>query len=133
MTLLQWLDLRLGSSIDTDHAYGPQCVDLVNDYLSAVHHAGPVAGNAVDIQHDHIPGWTWTANGPTNVPPAGAVIVWGPDTRIGTDQYGHTAVCLAGDEWLILTADQNWAAQRRCTINLHDYRGVRGWLAPQKP
>lgn len=130
MRFLDYLRMRTGVLIDVDGAYGPQCTDLVNDYLRWVWGAGPLAGNAVDFQRAHLPGWTWVPNGPTNAPPAGAIVVWGgPNLAIGTSAYGHTAVALLADDANLLSLDQNWPPGHAPAQTRHTYGAILGWWA----
>jgi surface antigen len=112
-------------------AYGPQCTDLVNDYLWRVWHAGPLGGNAIDFQHAHLQGWKWTANTPDNRPHTGAIVVWdGPNATLGLTIFGHTAVVLLSDVRALQTVDQNWPPGHAVQPIFHSYTSVAGWWSP---
>lgn len=134
MRFLDWLHIRTGVPVDTDGSYGAQCTDLVNDYLSEVWRIGPLAGNAIDFQHDLLPGWPWQPNTPKVRPPTGAIVVWnGPNAVIGTGPAGHTAVALLSDLSTLLTLDQNWPAGHSPQQVRHSYVAVAGWFHPPAP
>jgi hypothetical protein len=129
MTLLQWILSRLGTAIDYDGAFGPQCVDAVNDWL---HKSGSVARatspNAWGIALERWAGHDWVPNAPHNAPSAGDVVVWHAFTpSIDVEQAGHTAVVLVADRYGLVSADQNWSGRQFLALYSHDYRGVAGW------
>lgn len=129
--LLDWLRSRIGRPIDLDGAYGPQCVDLVNDCLARVYGLPPLPGNAIDLARARPRGFVWVPNGPRNHPPAGSVVVWGgPNGRAGTGAAGHCAIALAASSMVLLSFDQNWPVGSPPSLVLHSYDAVLGWLAP---
>jgi len=130
MNFLQWCRAAVGKRIDFDHAYGAQCVDLVNVYAQAFRAAGAFKGNAVDIARQNATGWRWVANAPANYPTAGDVVVWAKDARIGTGDAGHTALCLAADTRVLLVLEQNWPTGSPVAVGWHSYDGVLGWQTP---
>jgi len=132
MTLYDWIVAVLGKKIKAPGAWGGQCVDAADDYLSRVYGLQPVRLNAVDWYRQGVPGFTTVANSPTNYPPPGALVVWGPNQIAGTGQYGHIAVVVAANANVLVTVDQNWAGLRVCRIVEHTYNGVLGWLLRQK-
>lgn len=129
MTLLQWLLARLGTAIDYDSAYGPQCVDAVNDWLrSSAVVARATSPTAAGIASEKWPGHIWVDNAPYNAPAGGDVVVWHPFTpSVDITQAGHTAVAVRADQHGLVTADQNWSGRRFLALYAHDYRGVAGW------
>lgn len=131
MRFLAWLNSRQTGFVDVDAVYGPQCTDLVNDYLSRVWNAPPLGGNAIDFQHGWLAGWKWTPNTATNRPHTGAIVVWnGPDAALGLSLFGHTAVALLSDVERMLTVDQNWPVGHSVQQVLHRYVSVAGWWSP---
>jgi hypothetical protein len=131
---LDWLHVRAGVPVDTDGAYGPQCTDLVNDYLRQVWSLPPLAGNAIDFQRDHLSSWLWVPNTPAVRPSTGAVVVWnGPNAVVGTGEAGHAAVALLSDLSSLLTFDQNWPAGHAPQQVRHSYVAVAGWFYPPSP
>jgi len=131
MTPLGWLASVIGRAVDLDHAYGAQCVDLVNDWLVHGRGVSMVTGNAVDIMYQGIKGFQWIANGPTNAPTPGSVLVWHANVlAVGIGRYGHTAVAIAADSMHVLSLDQNWNGQPSAALVLHPYTGLAGWHQP---
>ena len=133
MTLAAFIARWLGFACVVDPGgLGPQCVDLVNAW-ALVRGRPRLAGNAAQLLALAPPAlWLRTANTPTNVTPAGAVVVWHGNVQgqaIGPD--GHTAIALLADvDWLI-TLDQNWAGKEYAAVVVHPYAGVAGWLTPR--
>lgn len=115
-----------GRSVDYDHVYGSQCVDLVKaweDWIDC-----PITnGNAKDQFKDWA-GYTRITNTITAVPQPGDIIIWG--TKIG--QWGHIAVFVSGNAISFKSFDQNWPVGSVCKIVSHSYNGVLGWLRPNK-
>lgn len=133
-TFMGWLAGALGRSIDYDRAYGVQCVDLVNDYLVNGLVVAGAWGNAVDIKKQHIEGFRWVSNAPTNFPESGSIVVWNANVRqLGIGPYGHTAIVILADAAHMLTIDQNWDGAPSAQVHLHSYTGVAGWHALDGP
>jgi hypothetical protein len=126
--LLLFMRAHLGRWVTSPHGLGGECVDLVELWALALG-ASALPGNAVDLGAlaDKAQ-WTWTSNGPSNAPPAGAIVVWGPWPAGGIGRNGHTGVALVGGAMDLLTLDQNWPAGSSVAVQLHDYGGVQGWL-----
>ncbi len=121
-----------GKGIDFDHAYGFQCVDLVQQYNKECLGFPPFTGNAIDIwttypkdSYDQIP------NTPQNFPSKGDIVIWG--SAIGI--FGHIDVCAADGATTgnFTGFDQNWPLGSVCHIQAHTYFGVLGWLHPKDP
>lgn len=127
ITLEEWAVAVNGRAIDLDGLFGPQCVDLVNDYIRRVWGHATVRGNAVDFAlPGHVPNAFWTRNLAANKPDAGAIVVWGSDGVL-THQYGHVAVALAATPLFLLTMDQNWNGRSEARMVCHTYQAVLGW------
>lgn len=114
--------------VDFDHSFGFQCMDLVEFYNRDVVGAPRIGGNAVDV-------WTnypklyyqQIKNTSNNFPQKGDIVVWGK--AIG--QFGHVAISVGGDANHFTSMDQNWPAGSICHYQIHDYKGVLGWLRPK--
>lgn len=129
MTLAQWLKSHLGTAIDIDHSYGPQCVDAVNAWLAAsLSSDRAVSATAAGIADERWRGHAWTYNTLHNFPSPGDVVVWHPQVHsVGIGQAGHTAICVLADQYALVTADQNWMLRRYLAIYAHSYDGLAGW------
>lgn len=136
ITLSAFIAKYNGKFIDFDRAWGPQCVDLVQEYLKECLNRGPLGGNAIDEYGEDSPHWVWTRNDPHNlgqIPPRGSVMIWGRDARIGTGIYGHTAVVITSDRNGFVSFDQNWPLNAPCHPVKHSYLGIIGWGVPRAP
>lgn len=129
-SLNAFINRTLRQRITAPGGLGGECVDLTNEYLRACYGAPHVFRNAVDWATVVLPGWRWEANGPTNVPPHGAIVVWQQAPVHGIGVYGHVAIAVDGDPMLFLSYDQNWPDGAPCQFNEHDYVGVLGWHRP---
>ena len=128
---MAWLRDRFGRAVDVDGAYGPQCTDLVNDYVNKVWGLPYLHGNAVDFARQPVRGFVWEPNSAVNHPPVGSIVVWGgPDTVAGTGAAGHTAIAVCAASMVLLTFDQNWPTGHTPALVIHDYRAVLGWHRP---
>lgn len=128
MKLASWVAGVYGRPVDHDHAYGPQCVDLVNDWAERGRGAPTFVGATAARLVPARPGrWAWEANGPSNAPLPGDVVIWGADLRAGTGIAGHCAVALVADDAYLVTLDQNWGGVAAPRAVVHHYAGVQGW------
>lgn len=139
MTLDQFVTKWTGKSIDFDGVYGPQCMDLMHQYLVEV--LGLTDGSLLaqpDAKSVYLNFATTKGhelfdkidNTPTGVPLKGDIIFWG--TGIG--QYGHVAMMVQGDVNSFRSFDQNWNSHKYCEVVNHpNYVGVLGWLRLKPP
>lgn len=133
LTILDFARLHLGKRVKSRSGLGGQCVDLIELWADA-HSKGPIAGNAVDLYANaNRAEWAAIPNGPSNYPPAGAVVVWGPYGPSGIGPYGHTALALAADAHSLLVLSQNWPVGAPVALTLMGYGGCLGWLIPKLP
>lgn len=116
----------LGAQIDSAGGIGGECVDLANQWLTDAYGMGHVFRNAVDWGNRNVPGFRWVANGPTNLPAMGDLVVWGATPELGIGVNGHIALSLGCDVMHIVSLDQNWSGHV-ATLELHRYIGVLGW------
>lgn len=124
--VVTWAGKMLGRHVHAPGGIGGECVDLANLWL--LDNGIPlVRRNAVDWAFGGIGGMTWVPNGPVNVPPTGALVVWDHYPALGIGPNGHIAVVLASDPMSLLTLDQNWPDGGNVSFVLHSYKGVLGW------
>lgn len=125
-SLLSFVQQYLGkaSTGNTPENRG-QCVGLVEVWLAA--NGKPhIVGNAVDLLQNADPkAYTVTRNGPTNFPPAGAVVCWDGSWGGG---YGHTAIVLAASPMQLVVFEQNDPDGAAPLVATHSYAGVAGWM-----
>lgn len=130
MSLLSCIFTHLGHRLTAPGGLGGGCVGWVNIYLQDVFATPPVHANAVDWKHAAIPGFARVTNGPTNFPPYGAIVVWGPSPLVGITVFGRVAVAVLADSMRLLTLDQNWPEGSPLALVAHSYAGVLGWWVP---
>jgi len=134
MTLQNFIDKYNGKFIDFDKAYGPQCVDLIRQYLMECLEIDPYTiprvNYAKEIYTKFNPKNTYfqrVYNSPTAVPKKGDIIVW--DWRWPVTGYaGHVAIFAGGDVNRFISFDQNYSWPKTCSYKNHTYSGVIGWL-----
>jgi hypothetical protein len=121
-----------GKYIDTDGAYGPQCMDEMHQYcvevLGISDPAVLAAPCAADVWntfqtvtgHDL---FEQIGNTPTGVPQEGDIMLW------TNAPYGHVAIFVEGDANSFRSFDQNYPTGSPCHIQNHvNYNSVGGWL-----
>ena len=127
--LLAFISVFLGVAGTGDTAENKgQCVGLIEVWLDRwkLPH---IWGNASDLLANADRRlYTVTANGPTNYPEPGAVLVWGPSWGGGD---GHTAVVVSANRNFVAVFEQNDPVGFAPTVATHTYDGVAGWLAPK--
>jgi len=102
-----------------------QCVGLVEQYLDA-NKKPLIAGNAKDLLNNaDVRAYKVFHNTPTNVPPAGAILVWDASWGAG---YGHTAIVVAANVNHVAVFEQNDPAGSPPIVATHGYQGVLGWI-----
>lgn len=128
----QTVHVAEGLSNDYDGWYGAQCMDLVlfwSEYLGLPLLSAPSALRTWDLNPS---GYEKIANGPTNAPVSGDIVVFGTD--IGSP-YGHIAIILSADLGGFVSLDQNWYGSNETVGSptaqvTHSYTGVLGWFRP---
>jgi len=131
MTLNDFVSRWNGKYIDTDNAYGGQCMDEMHQWclegfgiqdLSVL--AAPCAKDVWNTfptikgheLFEQIP------NTPTGVPQEGDIMLWTSGT------YGHVATFVEGNVDSFRSFDQNYPTGTPCHIQNHTYTGVAGWF-----
>lgn len=118
-----------GRAVDFDGAYGAQCVDLIQFYNRDVVGGGRFSGNAKDIFGQDGDKYDWVRNTPAGVPPAGAIVVYGPPVGGG---YGDVCIALAGGNSSSFPGfGQNYPYGTGAHVTSRNYLGCIGWGVPK--
>jgi hypothetical protein len=129
----QFRDTYNGKGVDTDGAYGNQCMDLMHKYIVDVLGLSLsvlAAPSAYQAYQNGDTNFTKIANTPTGVPQNGDIVFW--NTTVGS--AGHVAVFVDGDVNSFNSFDQNWPVGSLCHVQNHpNYNGVAGWLRFKAP
>ncbi len=120
-----------GKPVDTDNAYGAQCMDLMHQYCVEVLglSQADLAADPAKLVYLNFPTITGHAffeqipNSPSAVPQEGDIVFWD-----GT--YGHVAIFIEGDTNSFRSFDQNYPTGSPCHVQNHNYDTpkVLGWL-----
>jgi hypothetical protein len=113
-----------GRFVDVDHVFGPQCVDLVDQWAKELGAPLPGVVGAKDLASKEIAGYIFIVNTDTNVPSAGDIVVW--NEKVG-DPNGHTAIFIEGNDRNFTSFDENFPRGSACHRQFHDYKAVVGW------
>lgn len=120
-----------GVYVDYDHAWGYQCMDLYQQFNHEVVGAVtvPSATAAGVVTNYPKNNYVYIANGPTNFPFLGDVVIWKVSNIL---PLGHIGVCIAADPLHVLSFDQNWPIGHAPWLVNHNYNSppVAGWLHP---
>lgn len=122
-----------GKPVDTDGAFGAQCMDAMHKYKTevlgitdfltlAAPQARLVYENFNNIKGHEL--FERIPNTPTGVPIKGDIFFFGKG--VGPD--GHVCMFIEGNVNSFRSFDQNWAGKKYCTIVTHNYNGALGWL-----
>lgn len=121
--------LLKGQGIDTDGVYGPQCMDLMHEYIRSVLGisdlsilAAPTAAQ-VFINFSNLTGhdlFVRIANTPNGIPQKGDLIFFKPYPGL-YGIAGHVCVYLDGDLYTLITYDQNYPTWSLPAIRKHSY------------
>lgn len=131
MTLTDFITRYNGKYVDTDGAYGGQCMDLMHQYcvevlgiqdlsVLAAPSAKSVYENFSNVKGHEL--FEQIGNTPTGVPQEGDLMFW------VNAPYGHVAVFHDGDANSFKSFDQNYPTGSPCHIQNHTYANVGGWL-----
>ena len=133
-----FISMYTGKKVDTDGAYGAQCMDLMHKYCQEVLVIPDLRVLAASSAKDVFQNF-WTVYGhemfekfnntPTGIPNKGDIMFWG--TGIGP--YGHVAIYHSGDVMKFKSFDQNFPTGSACYLKDHSYKGVLGWLRVKTP
>lgn len=137
MTFDQFISKYNGKAIDFDGAYGPQCMDLMHQYVYEV--LGITDRSALAAPYAYLAYTNFNnisnhekfdkiANTPTGVPQKGDIILWKQYQSGVTGVAGHVAVFKDGDVNAFNSLDQNYPTGSLTHTQNHSYSGVLGWL-----
>jgi hypothetical protein len=137
-----------GKPIDTDGAYGFQCMDEMHNYIKEVLGldysvlAAPTA-RLVYENFNNLKGHEYFDRIPqtlTGIPKDGDIILWKEpygyyyDTGLKKWTYaGHVGISKGSTLWNVTAFEQNNPTGSYCHVQKHTdlYRGVLGWLHPK--
>jgi hypothetical protein len=125
--------------IDEDGYYGAQCWDVSARYAREKYGCpsfptvtGGAAGlftNTAGIISQYFDRVANNPNDPNQIPPDGAVIVWG---TAWSPPYGHTAIKVSGSGSAMTVFEQNGNNPGgNAYLKTRNYSGVIGWLVPK--
>lgn len=123
-----------GKVVTAPGGLGGQCVDLANLYVQEVFSYPHEWKNAIDWWGATPDDYVWIRNDPTNlaqIPPRGSLMVWGPNSGVGTGALGHIDVVLSAGPYTFVGFDQNWPIGAGAHHQAHSYAGVIGWGTPR--
>lgn len=132
MTFFQFVYQNNNKFIDTDGAYGAQCMDLMHLYCNQVLGL-PLntlsAPTALDAYNNFLSTpqgsqFIQIKNTPWNVPRVGDIVFFG--SKIGP--AGHVCIFNTGNVLNFNSFDQNWPMGSASHLVWHNYYGVIGWL-----
>lgn len=136
MNYSQFVSKYNGKGVDWDGQFGNQCVDLVAQYVKEVYGAEPIYANAADwwagFTGQVAQKFTKVANGPTNVPKQGDIMIYSKDLP-GSGGYGHIEIFdKKTGPGRYQSFSQNWGGQYAHMVEHTDnYKYVLGWLTPK--
>ena len=114
---VNWATSQIGKSLDYDHQYGAQCVDLIKYYYDYFGVAEYAMGNANAYITRTLPsGWTRVYG---NYQP-GDIAVWKTNHSCGTCttyEYGHIGIITSADSVGFNAVNQNYGETKYCTQN----------------
>ena len=126
---VNWVYAQEGKSLDYDHAYGAQCVDLIKYYYAYFGYASYAMGNASAYVSNALPeGWTRIQKTSGFIPEPGDIAVWGAD--LNSSGTGHVAIVLSANENSFVSMDQNWPQGSACKQVTHTYNKFWGVIRP---
>lgn len=128
MTPQEFFTKYNGKDIDYDGRYGPQCMDLMNQFTVEVFgdKSGQLrAPTAYQSWLKNSPDYEKIHYKPGVFPQEGDIVYWS-DTYI--KDTGHVAVATnKGNQSVFTSFDQNWPKDSLCHYQEHTYSGVVGW------
>lgn len=132
MDTKQFVDTYVGTKIDFDKAYGPQCVDVFRQFNKDVFgfpHTGGVEG-AKDLweQYGKLPEekkYYEQIRKEGTIPLEGDVVVFG---KTASSKYGHVAIVLWASRKVLVVFEQDGFKQDGAKVVTRPYDNVLGYL-----
>lgn len=98
---VEWIKGKIDTAVDYDGAYGVQCVDLVNWYISTLGHRLGSIGYAYNLHRYTeaqlgLPSWGWARYGNSETPKPGDIVVFDA-YAYGAYSTGHCGLIYAVD------------------------------------
>ena len=129
MTIHEFVSKYDGKFVDYDKVYGPQCVDIVKQWIAD--NGWPMkSGNAIDWKNNGDAFYKWIPNTVSAVPSPGDIVVF----QVGT--YGHIGIIVSANQYTCDVFNQNWPhgnTTDRCVVTRFNYTTpkILGWLHPK--
>lgn len=114
-----------GQTIDFDGHFGPQCVDLIRQYIHEVlgtQQPYSVVG-AYQLLDELPVGYEIHLSGEIK---KGDILVW----QKGYGENGHTSIALDSNAQQVQVFEQNNPIGSKCHTAWHNYGYIRGWFRP---
>lgn len=135
MKLQDFIKKYQDKSVDYDKNFGPQCVDLFNQYLIDVYKIKepikefPVVGayQLFDMAKNKS-NFETQNNGLLDIAKPGDIIVW--NQKVGP--FGHVGICAKAGLMTLEVFEQNWNGVQKCVINKHNYTNIIGFFRIKK-
>ena len=132
MDIKQFVDTYVGTKIDFDKAFGPQCVDVFRQCNKDVYgfpHTGGVEG-AKDLweQYGKLPEekkYYEQIRKEGTIPLEGDTVVFGATP---SNKYGHVAIVLWASRKVMVVLEQDGLKQDGAKVVVRNYDNVLGYL-----
>lgn len=120
MRMDEWINyVKSVGGVDTDGAYGKQCVDLHNHYcknvLGITGNTGAPYARELIYNQNLLKHFKLVKNYGTYIPPRGAIAVWQGFS------YGHVAIVESANLFTFRCIEQNWTGNRELSEVTHNY------------
>lgn len=127
---LAWAQSQIGQSLDYDHVYGAQCVDLIAYYYQYLGTTTP-GGNAINYASNQLPnGWKRVYSDYQ----AGDIAVWYADHSCSTcytSSYGHIGIITSIGNTKFSVIDQNGPKNKGyCAANEYNLVAIQCAIRP---
>lgn len=142
LNITSFINQWINHFADYDKAYGFQCVDLMRYYIQFLFNINAysvVPANTGAYQmfaaYKSNKYFTKVINNPKDknqIPPVGAIIFWKPYQFLLTGKLGHVGIVSSVNTINMIIFNQNWPTNSNCHLQKFGWRGVAGWLVPNK-